>query len=134
MSDQKISILTETPGEYHRSVGKTTIAPEVLVTIARLTALDVPGVSRMAAISSARKGAGVNRLFNRTVGEGIFIDIQDDTVSADLYIVMKKDVNIRDVSRMIQSNVARSITEMVGMHVGRVNIHVEDMDYEAEVE
>ena len=70
--------------------GKTTIAPEVLLTIARLAALDVPGVSRMSMVPS-----GVNRLFNRKYGEGVRIDIQDDIVSADLYIILKNDINIR---------------------------------------
>jgi uncharacterized alkaline shock family protein YloU len=106
------------------SAGKTTIAPEVLLTIARLTALDVTGVSRMSMVPS-----GVNRLFNRKYGEGVRIDISDDIVSADLYIILKNDVNIRDVSRNIQYQVARAISDMVGMQVGCVNIHIEDIDY-----
>ena len=77
---------------------------------------------------------GANRLFNRRFGEGVRIDIQEDTVSADIYVILKNDVNIRDVSRMIQQNVSRAISEMVGMSVGRVNIHIEDIDYAAEIE
>ncbi len=107
--------------------GKTTIAPDVLVTIARLTTLEVPGVSRMANVPG-----GANRLFARSVGEGVRIDIRDDMVSADLYIVLKNDVNIRDVSRQVQRGVARAISEMVGMRVGRVNVHIEDIDYPVE--
>ncbi|MEW5868964.1 MAG: Asp23/Gls24 family envelope stress response protein [Chloroflexota bacterium] len=108
--------------------GRTTIAPEVLVTIARLTSLEVPGVSRM----SSNIPSNVNRLFARSVGEGIRIDIKDDLVSADLYLVLKNDVNIRDVSRQVQRNVTRAIAEMVGMRVGRVNVHIEDIDYPSE--
>jgi uncharacterized alkaline shock family protein YloU len=110
--------------------GKTTIAPEVLLTIARLTTLDVPGVSRMSPVPG-----GVNRLFKRGFGEGVRIDIRDDdTVYADLYIILENDVNIRDVSRLVQHRVARSISDMVGMQVGRVNIHIEDIDYPVESE
>jgi uncharacterized alkaline shock family protein YloU len=110
--------------------GKTTIAPEVLLTIARLTTLDVPGVSRMSPVPG-----GVNRLFKRGLGEGVRIDIRDDdTVYADLYIVLESDVNIRDISRLVQHRVARSISDMVGMQVGRVNIHIEDIDYPLETE
>ena len=104
--------------------GKTTIAPEVLLTIARLAALDVPGVSRMSMVPS-----GVNRLFNRKYGEGVRIDIQDDIVSADLYIILKNDINIRNVSKKVQFEVSRAISDMVGMQVGKVNIHIEDIDY-----
>ncbi len=116
---------TSDPESLERnSAGKTTIAPEVLLTIARLTALDVTGVSRMSMVPS-----GVNRFFNRKYGEGVRIDITNDIVSADLYIILKNDIKIRDVSRKVQFQVARAISDMVGMQVGRVNIHIEDIDY-----
>jgi uncharacterized alkaline shock family protein YloU len=120
----------EQPVNTRTASGKTTIAPEVLLTIARLTTLSVPGVSRMSEVSG-----GVNRLFKRGIGEGVRIEIKaDDSVYADLYVILKNDVNIRDVSREIQHQVARAISEMVGMQVGRVNIHIEDIDYPAEAD
>jgi uncharacterized alkaline shock family protein YloU len=48
-----------------RAPGKTTIAPGVLVRIAQLTSLSVPGVAGMAPIPG-----GVNRLFRRDAGDG----------------------------------------------------------------
>ena len=110
--------------KYRTTAGKTTIAPEVLLTIARLTTLKVPEVSRMSTIPG-----GVNRLFKRGLGEGVRIDIKDDVVTADIYVVVKNNVDIRDVSRSIQQKVARSISDMVGMQVGKVNVHIEDIDY-----
>jgi uncharacterized alkaline shock family protein YloU len=109
------------------SQGKTTVAPEVLLSIARLTTLDVAGVSRMGS-----QPVAVNRLFQRGAGEGVSIEIKDDVVTIDLYVILKMDVNIRDVSRDVQRNVARAISEMVGMQVGRINIHIEDIDYALE--
>ena len=50
----------------YESQGKTTVSPEVLITIARLSALSVPGVSRLAPISG-----GVNRFFKRGAGDGV---------------------------------------------------------------
>ncbi len=105
--------------------GKTTVSPDVLVTIARLSTLTVPGVSRMAPVPG-----GVNRLFRRGSGDGVRIEIEENTVFADLYFVVKQDVNIREVSRNVQKQVARAIQEMVGMEIGHVNIHIEDIDYE----
>lgn len=116
--------------DYPLSPGKTTIAPQVLLTIARLTTLDVPGVTRIGTLS----GSSVNRLLKRVQQEGVCIEIKDDAVFADLYVVLKNDVNARDVSRKIQHDVARAISEMVGMNVGRVNIHIEDIDYPPETE
>jgi uncharacterized alkaline shock family protein YloU len=112
--------------ETVRPPGKTTVAPDVLVTIARLSALSVPGVSRMAPVTG-----GVNRLFRRGEGEGVRISVEDNTANADLYVILKQDINIREVSRNLQQQVARAIQEMVGMEVGSVNIHIEDIDYEA---
>lgn len=109
--------------------GKTTIAPEVLLTIARLTTLDIEGVSRLSPVP-----AGFNRLLKRGYGEGVQIEIENDSVFADIYVVLKNDVNVRDVSRTVQHEVARAISEMVGMQVGRVNIHIEDIDYPEEIE
>lgn len=104
--------------------GKTTIAPDVLLTTVRLTTLQVDGVSRMGPVP-----ARVNRLFRRGYGEGVRIEIQGDTVYTDIYVVLRNDVNIRDVSRTIQSDVGRAISQIIGMEVGRINIHIEDVDY-----
>ena len=106
---------------------KTTVAPDVLVTIARLSALSVPGVSRMAQVTG-----GVNRLFKRGMHDGVRIEVEDNTVVVDLYLILKKDVNIRDVSREVQGQVARAIQEMIGMEIGNIDIHIEDIDYEEE--
>lgn len=105
--------------------GKTTVSPEVLTTIASLAALEVPGVSRLAPVSG-----GVNRLFRRGTSDGVRIEAKDNTVYADLFLILKDGVNIREVSRNVQANVARSIQEMVGMEIGEVNVHIEDIDFE----
>jgi uncharacterized alkaline shock family protein YloU len=112
--------------DYPQVVGKTTIAPDVLLTIARLTTLNVPGVSRMSNVPRA-----VDRLLKKGVqqDDGVCLEVTDDSVYVDLYTILKSDVNVRDVSCHIQHEVARAISEMVGMSVGRVNVHIEDIDY-----
>jgi len=112
-----------------RPPGKTTVSPDVLISIAKLSALGVAGVSRMAPISG-----GVNRLFRKGANEGVRIEVEEDTVFADIYLVLKEDVNIREVSRTVQQKVARAMQEMVGMEVGQVDIHIEDIDYEESIE
>ncbi|OGN94258.1 MAG: hypothetical protein A2Y88_05445 [Chloroflexi bacterium RBG_13_48_10] len=112
------------------SQGTTTIAPEVLLTIAQLTTLNVDGVSRLSHVQTP-----VNQLLKRTQKrEGVLIEVVDDVVYADIYVILKNDVNVRDVSHNIQHEVSRAISEMVGMTVGRVNIHIEDIDYPPEAE
>ncbi len=106
--------------------GKTTIAPEVLLTIARLAALKTNGVSRLTAVPQSSKPFLVKR---GHVGEGVAIEIIDDVFYADLYVILKSDTHVREVSHNLQHEIARAIAEMVGMQVGRVNIHIEDIDY-----
>lgn len=108
-----------------RPPGKTTVSPDVLISIAKLSALGVNGVSRMAPVSG-----GVNRLFRKGANEGVRIEIEEDIVYTDIYLVLKQDVNMREVSRNVQRQVTRAIQEMVGMDVGHVDIHIEDIDYE----
>jgi uncharacterized alkaline shock family protein YloU len=107
-----------------RAPGKTTIAPGVLVTIARLTALSIPGVVMMAPLPS-----GVNRFLRRGSGEGVHVEVKNGKVSVDLYLILGRDTYVRDVSRKVQSEVGRAIEDMVGMEIERIDIHIEDIYY-----
>ena len=113
--------------ENYRSPGKTTLAPEVLLTITKMSAQSVDGVSRLATIPG-----GFDRIFKTGADNGVQMTIEDGLVYIDLYIILKKDFNIREVSRNIQIHVTRAISEMVGMEVGHVNIHIEDIEYKDE--
>ena len=108
--------------EEKNSQGKTTIASEVLLTIVQLTTLDVEGVYQMSNMPGA-----VNRFLKRDHGEGVRINIEDDIVNVDLYIILENNVNIREIGLSVQKAVERAINKMVGMKAGRINIHVEDI-------
>jgi uncharacterized alkaline shock family protein YloU len=114
-----------TPPETPRR-GKTTIAPGVLLTIARLSALGVPGVTRMSPVPG-----GVNRLFKRGLGDGVRIEVaeREHSVRVDLYLVVNPEAYVRDVSRTVQLEVTRAIEEMVGLDVLSVNVHIEDIAF-----
>ena len=115
---------------YPTSQGKTTIAPDVLLTIAQLTTLSVPGVNRLGHVPSIRITRFVKKGYTR---EGVQIAIIDDKVFTELYVILDSGANIRDVSRTIQNEVSRSITEMVGMQVGRVDVHIVDVEFPMEI-
>ena len=67
------------------SPGKTTIAPDVLVSIARLTSLSIEGVSRMAAVPGK-----LNKLVRKDAGDGVQIFVENNTVYADIYVVLHR--------------------------------------------
>ena len=102
-------------------LGKVIIAPSVLVTIARLTALSV----RMSPGWTDSMGRLLRR---RGPGDGVRIEVEDDTVSVDLHIIVEQDVNMLKLSQEIQAEVNRAIHDMVGMEVKEVNIHIQDVE------
>jgi len=106
-------------------LGKVIIAPGVLVTIARLTTLSTPGVVRMSAGWTDSMGRLLRR---RAPGDGVRIEVEDNTVGIDLYIVVEQHVNMLKLSQEIQGEVGRAIQDMVGMEVKEVNIHIQDVE------
>jgi uncharacterized alkaline shock family protein YloU len=100
-----------------------TIAPGVLLTIARMATLDVAGVVRMGSAPG-----GVNRFWRRVpAANGVQLTIENGTVTAHLYVVADASASLREMSVKIQRSVARSIQELLGMKVDSVNVHIEDV-------
>lgn len=121
-----------------RQLGRIIVAPEVLVTIARLTALATPGVARMGGSWVGE----MSRLLRHKIGDGgaeitttaVMVDVEDQVVTADLYIVAQHDVNLLEMGRQLQANVARAIEEIVGLSVWAVNVHIQDVEVPTEEE
>jgi uncharacterized alkaline shock family protein YloU len=63
--------------------------------------------------------------------EGVKVQIRDNMVFVEIFVVLISGLNVRDISREIQSRVSRAISEIVGMEVGGVNIHIMDIDFSA---
>ncbi len=108
-----------------KQLGRIIVAPGVLVTIARLTSLATPGVARMGRSWTA----GMSRLLRHTCSDGgVEITIEDQAVTADLYIVAQHDVKLLEMSRQLQADVTRAIEEIVGLRVWAVNVHIQDVE------
>lgn len=108
------------------NTGTTTIAPSVLNSIVRLTTLEVPGVSRMATTVKP-----VTIIAKRHDGEGVKVLVENERIYIDVYVVLKAKDNVRLVGEEIQAKVKRAISQMVGMEVAYVNVHITDIDLEA---
>jgi len=103
-----------------QKLGTVIISPAVLSMIARLTALSVPGVARM-------MSSPVRRVFGARGCDGVKLEVIDDTVMLDVFVVAASDVNMLQLSREIQGKVTRAIHEIVGMPVREVNVHIVDV-------
>jgi uncharacterized alkaline shock family protein YloU len=104
--------------------GKITVAPEVILDIIRQAALYTEGVVGMASIPPR-----VDRIFRRLItGEGIALEILDDSVTIDLYLVAEQ-VDLLNLGHRVQREVIRSVDRLVGLKVSEVNIHIQDVAY-----
>lgn len=106
-------------------LGTVRIAPRVLATIARLTTLSVPGVSRLCpaparGVSSLWSGRGPNA--------GVHVDVVDDAVVIDVYVVAEQNVALLALAREVQAQVTRAVHDMVGMPVRCVNVFIRDVE------
>ncbi|MFL5626360.1 MAG: Asp23/Gls24 family envelope stress response protein [Ktedonobacteraceae bacterium] len=105
------------------SLGVVRVTRQVLTTIVINAALEVPGVVRMAQVTDQW-----SRLLGREVPrQGVNLVLKDNTVTADLYIVIASNVNIVEVGSAVQEEVASAIEHMVGMHVKEVNVYIQDV-------
>lgn len=111
--------------EKTESNGRIEVAPDVLATIAYFATLKVEGVAKLAPVPS-----DAARLFRRhSRHDGIILDLTDDKIKFDIYVIMQPDVNIMEKSRILQTAVVEAIDTMVGLPVDEVNVHVEDVVY-----
>ncbi len=103
-----------------KALGTVSISPGVLAMIARLTTISVPGVSSMAS-------TGVGRFLSAQQGDGVKVQVVDNAVVLNLYIVAQADVAMLDLSREVQCKVTRAIHDIVGMAVREINVHIMDV-------
>ena len=107
------------------NLGSVRVAPNVLATIAYLTALAVPGVARMA----DDLVSGVTRLIGRdTPASGVRLQVKDGVVQVELHVVVKGGSSMLEVGKRIQEDVSEALTRMVGMPVSEVNVFIQDVE------
>lgn len=105
--------------------GAVRVAPEVLATIAALTAQSVPGVVRL----QGGLGDGVGRFTGRQrMPRGVKAHVVNGEVWAELHLIAKPDVSMYQVGRDVQEAVAQALETMVGMPVRAVDVYIEDID------
>lgn len=106
-----------------KQLGAVRIAREALKTIIELTALGVPGVVRLAPV-----GGQLSHLLDREAPyRGIALTMKDETVSADLYLVVQSGRNMIEVATAVQDAVAGAIEHLVGLSVEEINVYIHDV-------
>ncbi len=103
--------------------GKVTIAPSVLTTIVRLTALEQEGVHRLAPVPRPMRGL----LTGSRADEGILMEVCDEGVSLEVHVVAEANANMLRLGETLQAEVTRAVEEMVGMQVKSVDVYIDDV-------
>lgn len=119
MSDQK-GIATETA-----KLGKIELAPEVLQTIAGLTASQVEGV---ASLSGGVVG-DINQLLGRkNLRQGIKVELGDETL-IQISIVVQYGYHVVEVATEVQARVKEALEDMTGVVIDQVVVYVEGLKF-----
>jgi len=105
------------------TLGKITIAPDVLITIVQKTAVSEPGVAQLCDnVPGVKRWLGLH-----TAGRGVEVGVSGNEVIVDLYLIARRDVDLLQMGRNLQSRIAQAIQDMVGMDVREANIHIDDV-------
>ena len=108
--------------------GSITYANEVIAIIAGVAANEVEGIAGMCV--SGGFGDIIGR--NRNVTRGVKVEIGSEEASIDLYIMVEYGQPIQKVALEAQENVRKAIESMTGLHVVRVDVHVQGVSFEKE--
>lgn len=103
-----------------------TYASEVVAIIAGLAANEVEGIAGMCNVS----GNLLNK--NRNVTRGVKVEIGAEEAAVDLYVIVEYGTPIQRAAMDAQENVRKAIESMTGLHVVRVDVHVQNVSFEAE--
>lgn len=114
------------------SVGNIRISVDVVSTIAGIATAELSGVAGM--YSSFADGIAEKLGARKNPSKGVKVDMTEESVSIDLYIVVEYGVRIPELSWEIQENVKNNVETMTGLTVEKVNIHIEGVSFAKETE
>lgn len=107
-------------------LGTIRIAPSVLAMIVSLTARGIKGVAEMSGVSRPPTSRVLHRP-NVGSAPGVSLQVRNEAIAADVYIVAEPDTNLKRLAQTIQSRVRESLDQMVGMPAEVVNVYIEDV-------
>lgn len=108
--------------------GTITYANEVIATIAGVAANEVDGIAGMCV--SGGFGEILGR--NRNITKGVKVEVGSQEAAVDLYIVVEYGKPIQKVAGEVQENVRKALESLTGLHVVRVDVHVQGVSFEKE--
>ena len=104
-----------------------TYASEVVAIIAGIATAEVEGIAGMVnAPNSNLLGK------NRGAAKGVKVEIGTEEAGVDLYVTVEYGKPIQKAAQEVQESVRRAIEAMTGLHVVRVDVHVQGVSFAKE--
>lgn len=124
MNEQGLVNVSENTG-----LGKVEIAPEVIEVIAGISASEVDGLSSMR--GNFATGV-VERFGKKSHSKGVKVELTDDGIVIDLYVVMQFGFSIPEVAQKLQTNIRQTMKNMTALEISEINVHVVGIQMEKE--
>ena len=114
---------------YPDEMGTIHIADEVLAVVAASAALEVEGVSGLAANLSSDLAEPMGK---KVYSKGVRLTVSGGQVVVDISVLIQYGFTIPDVAKKVQEAVMTAVTNTSGMEVSRVNIQVAGISFRRE--
>jgi len=108
--------------------GTITYANEVIATIAGVAANEIDGIAGMCVSGGFSEILGRNKNITR----GVKVEVGSQEAAVDLYIIVEYGKPIQKVAAEVQENVRKALESLTGLHVVRVDVHVQGVSFEKE--
>lgn len=108
--------------------GTISYANEVIATIAGVAANEIEGIAGMCV------SGGISEMLsrNKNITKGVKVEVGSQEAAVDLYVIVDYGKPIHKVSAEVQENVRRALESLTGLHVVRVDVHVQGVSFEKE--
>ena len=106
------------------NLGRITISPEAIATIAAHAASQSYGVVGMA---SKNIVDGISNVLTRDPHYGVDVKSENDAIIIDMYVIVEYGTRISSVATSVANAVRYKVEQSLGMPVEAVNVHVQGL-------
>jgi uncharacterized alkaline shock family protein YloU len=111
-------------------LGRIEVSPTAIASLASQAVLECYGVVGMATKDLA---SGIVEILQpASHRRGVDVNLNDEQIAIDLYVVIEYGTRIATVARNIQSVVSYTLERALGVPVDAVNVHVQDLRVSAD--
>ncbi len=102
-------------------LGSISISFHAIASIAYQAAIESYGV---VGLTDPNLAIGISRLLSKKRHSGVLVDIENDQLALDLFVVLEYGTRISSVTNSIGNNVKYKIEQLTKIPVSEVNVHV----------